>query len=201
MQLQHVNPLFLFQKTLLVLVPRPGARKASLNQILILRHQSGLHPKMMRKSSPSFWGIQFTGPMKSSHLSLKPLSTWYLQPGCNGHERDILPYQIDILFLLRSQASWKKLLILRVVCLLVARLCLWGKWHQKIWHAWLPTSYLPYICLTSSFFKVLEVWNVVVVKDNAIEDRQFPGGRQTAPKLPLALANTTKSSTRVTRLS
>jgi hypothetical protein len=33
------------------------------------------------------------------------------------------------------------------------------------------------------------------------EDPQFPGGGQTAPKLPHALANTTKSSTRVTRLS
>jgi hypothetical protein len=29
------------------------------------------------------------------------------------------------------------------------------------------------------------------------EDPQFPEGRQTALKLPLALANTTKSSTRV----
>jgi hypothetical protein len=33
------------------------------------------------------------------------------------------------------------------------------------------------------------------------EDHQFPGGGQTAPKLPHAIANTTKSSTRVTRLS
>ena len=33
------------------------------------------------------------------------------------------------------------------------------------------------------------------------EDPQFPGGRQTALKLPLALANTTKSSTRVNLLS
>jgi hypothetical protein len=33
------------------------------------------------------------------------------------------------------------------------------------------------------------------------EDPQFPDGRQTALKLPLALANTTKSSTRVNLLS
>ena len=33
------------------------------------------------------------------------------------------------------------------------------------------------------------------------EDPQFPEGRQTALKLPLALANTTKSSTRVNLLS
>jgi hypothetical protein len=33
------------------------------------------------------------------------------------------------------------------------------------------------------------------------EDSQFPEGRQTALKLPLALANTTKSSTRVNLLS
>ncbi len=32
------------------------------------------------------------------------------------------------------------------------------------------------------------------------EDPQFPDGRQTALKLPLALANTTKSSTRVNLL-
>ncbi len=35
----------------------------------------------------------------------------------------------------------------------------------------------------------------------AVEDPQFSGGGQTAPKLPHALANTTKSSTRVSRLS
>ncbi len=34
-----------------------------------------------------------------------------------------------------------------------------------------------------------------------VEDPQFPGGRQTALKLPLALASTTKSSTRVNLLS
>ena len=33
------------------------------------------------------------------------------------------------------------------------------------------------------------------------EDPQFPGDRQTALKLPLALANTTESSTRVNLLS
>ncbi len=33
------------------------------------------------------------------------------------------------------------------------------------------------------------------------ENPQFPGGGQTAPKLPHPIANTTKSSTRVTRLS
>ena len=33
------------------------------------------------------------------------------------------------------------------------------------------------------------------------EDPQFPGGGQTTPKLPHALGNTTKSNTRVTRLS
>jgi hypothetical protein len=34
-----------------------------------------------------------------------------------------------------------------------------------------------------------------------VEDPQFPGGRQAALKLPLVLANTTKSSTRVNLLS
>jgi hypothetical protein len=37
--------------------------------------------------------------------------------------------------------------------------------------------------------------------DHSVEDLQFPGGGQTAPKLPHALGNTTKSNTRVTRLS
>ena len=36
---------------------------------------------------------------------------------------------------------------------------------------------------------------------NDFEDPQFSGGGQTAPKLPHAIANTTKSSMRVTRLS
>ena len=40
-----------------------------------------------------------------------------------------------------------------------------------------------------------------LISQEAIEDPQFPGGGQTTPKLPHTLANTTKSSTRVTRLS
>jgi hypothetical protein len=48
-------------------------------------------------------------------------------------------------------------------------------------------------------FKVLN--NPALTGWNYTEDPQFPEGRQTALKLPLALANTTKSSTRVNLLS
>ncbi len=43
--------------------------------------------------------------------------------------------------------------------------------------------------------------SIYIKAKQGIEDPQFPGGGQTAPKLPHAIANTTKSSTRVTRLS
>ncbi len=56
-------------------------------------------------------------------------------------------------------------------------------------------------CAFTTFSLAIEWWGLEKQPLLVVEDPQFPGGRQTALKLPLALANTTKSSTRVNLLS
>ena len=61
-------------------------------------------------------------------------------------------------------------------------------------------------CPTSTKFPLSSEWEPWYLTKDYVDnfmsvDLQFPGGGQTTPKLPLAFANTTKSSTSVTRLS
>jgi hypothetical protein len=64
-----------------------------------------------------------------------------------------------------------------------------------------PQEVFPFYFFTNPNFSAEHYFPHLAMLPQGCEDPQFPGGGQTAPKLPHALANTTKSSTRVTRLS
>ncbi len=74
--------------------------------------------------------------------------------------------------------------------------------HAKLLaHGFPSPGGFPFLFFTFPNFPAEHCFPHSAMLPQGCEDPQFPGGRQTAPKLPLAIANTTKSSTRVTRLS
>jgi len=74
--------------------------------------------------------------------------------------------------------------------------------HAKpLAHGFPSPGGFPFLFFTFPNFSAEHYFPHLAMLPQGCEDPQFPGGGQTAPKLPHALANTTKSSTRVTRLS
>jgi hypothetical protein len=73
--------------------------------------------------------------------------------------------------------------------------------HAKpLAHGFPSPGGFPILFFTFPNFSAEHYFPHLAMLPQGCEDPQFPGGGQTTPKLPHALANTTKSSTRVTRL-